>query len=169
MGLRLRSFVYPRNTIGHLDTLAGHGFEAYRGLRPPIFPDLGRMRTLTRDEIEARYHEFRRIAFFPDRPDVLSTYKVRMEGPKDLFPVLLSNGNRTACGEADDGTHWAEWHDPWPKPSYLFALVAGDLVANRDAFIGWVLSFGASAEVLAPAELRAEILNRVNSALENSG
>jgi aminopeptidase N len=77
---------------------------------------------------------FRRITFFPDRPDVLSTYKVRMEGRRDLFPVLLSNGNCTARGEADDGTHWAEWHDPWPKPSYLFALVAGQLVANSDTF-----------------------------------
>jgi aminopeptidase N len=77
---------------------------------------------------------FRRITFFPDRPDVLSTYKVRMEGPREAFPVLLSNGNCTARGEADDGTHWAEWHDPWPKPSYLFALVAGQLVANTDSF-----------------------------------
>jgi aminopeptidase N len=77
---------------------------------------------------------FRRIVFFPDRPDVLSTYKVRMEGPKDQFPVLLSNGNEVATGEGEDGAHWAEWHDPWPKPSYLFALVAGDLVANRDSF-----------------------------------
>ena len=77
---------------------------------------------------------FRRIAFFPDRPDVLSTYRVRMEGPMDRFPVLLSNGNRAAAGDNGDGTHWAEWHDPWPKPSYLFALVAGDLVANRGSF-----------------------------------
>ena len=77
---------------------------------------------------------FRRIAFFPDRPDVLSTYTVRMEGPRDLFPALLSNGNRTGAGEGAGGRHWAEWHDPWPKPSYLFALVAGDLVARRDRF-----------------------------------
>jgi len=77
---------------------------------------------------------FRRITFFPDRPDVLSTYKVRMAGPKAQFPVLLSNGNLVAAGEGGDGAHWAEWHDPWPKPSYLFALVAGDLVANRDSF-----------------------------------
>jgi aminopeptidase N len=77
---------------------------------------------------------FRRITFFPDRPDVLSTYRVRMSGPKEAFPVLLSNGNLDAQGEGPDGTHWAEWHDPWPKPSYLFALVAGDLVANRDTF-----------------------------------
>ncbi|MEY4670568.1 MAG: aminopeptidase, partial [Pseudomonadota bacterium] len=77
---------------------------------------------------------FRRITFFPDRPDVLSVYTVRMEGAKALFPVLLSNGNCTATGEGENGTHWAEWHDPWPKPSYLFALVAGDLVANHDTF-----------------------------------
>lgn len=77
---------------------------------------------------------FRRITFFPDRPDVLSVYAVRMSGPKALFPVLLSNGNCTASGEGPDGTHWAEWNDPWPKPSYLFALVAGDLVANHDSF-----------------------------------
>jgi aminopeptidase N len=73
---------------------------------------------------------FRRITFFPDRPDVLSTYSVRMEGDKAAFPVLLANGNCTAQGDGADGAHWAEWHDPWPKPSYLFALVAGDLVAN---------------------------------------
>ena len=78
---------------------------------------------------------FRRIAFFPDRPDVLSVYTVRMAGPKAQFPVLLSNGNCVNQGEGPDGTHWAEWHDPWPKPSYLFALVAGDLVANCDSFI----------------------------------
>jgi aminopeptidase N len=77
---------------------------------------------------------FRRIAFFPDRPDVLSVYRVRMRGDKAAFPVLLSNGNCTASGDAPDGSHWAEWHDPWPKPSYLFALVAGDLVANSDHF-----------------------------------
>ena len=76
---------------------------------------------------------FRRITFFPDRPDVLSTYTVRMSGPKKDFPVLLSNGNRADMGE-DGATHWAEWHDPWPKPSYLFALVAGDLVARSDSF-----------------------------------
>jgi aminopeptidase N len=77
---------------------------------------------------------FRRITFFPDRPDVLSVYSVRIEGSKALFPVLLSNGNCTASGAGEDGTHWAEWHDPWPKPSYLFALVAGDLVTNSDNF-----------------------------------
>jgi aminopeptidase N len=77
---------------------------------------------------------FRRITFFPDRPDVLSKYRVRMEGDKAKFPILLTNGNCVASAEGDDGTHWAEWEDPFLKPSYLFALVAGDLKANRDSF-----------------------------------
>ena len=77
---------------------------------------------------------FRRITFHPDRPDVLSRYRVRMAGDKAAFPILLSNGNRVETGEGADGTHWALWEDPWPKPSYLFALVAGDLVVNRDSF-----------------------------------
>ncbi len=77
---------------------------------------------------------FRRITFHPDRPDVLSVYRVRMEGDKAAFPVLLCNGNAIATGQGEAGRHWAEWHDPWPKPSYLFALGAGDLVATPDRF-----------------------------------
>ncbi|GAA0742289.1 aminopeptidase N [Sphingomonas sp. ABOLD] len=77
---------------------------------------------------------FRRITFFPDRPDVLSKYKVRMTADKARFPVLLANGDPIAQGPAEGGRHWAEWHDPFPKPSYLFALVAGDLVANTGSF-----------------------------------
>ena len=78
---------------------------------------------------------FRRITFFPDRPDVLSTYSVRMQAEARAYPVLLANGNMVARGDADGGdTHWAEWHDPWPKPCYLFALVAGDLQPLRDRF-----------------------------------
>ena len=76
---------------------------------------------------------FRRITFHPDRPDVLSRYRVRMEGDKAAFPILLSNGNCIERGE-EGSDHWALWEDPWPKPSYLFALVAGDLVVNKDSF-----------------------------------
>jgi len=77
---------------------------------------------------------FRRITFFPDRPDVLSRYKVRMEADEARFPILLTNGNPLASGKLEGGRHWAEWEDPFPKPSYLFALVAGDLKPNRDSF-----------------------------------
>jgi aminopeptidase N len=77
---------------------------------------------------------FRRITFHPDRPDVLSRYRVRMEADKSRYPILLANGNRVAEGDGSDGRHWAEWEDPFPKPSYLFAMVAGDLSANSDSF-----------------------------------
>jgi len=77
---------------------------------------------------------FRRITYFPDRPDVLSRYTVRMTADAARYPVLLANGDPGATGTLDDGRHWAEWHDPFPKPSYLFALVAGDLAVNRGSF-----------------------------------
>jgi aminopeptidase N len=69
---------------------------------------------------------FRKITYYPDRPDVMSVFTVTIEG---AHPVLLSNGNPVTTA-----THRAEWHDPWPKPAYLFALVAGDLVAHHDTF-----------------------------------
>ncbi len=105
---------------------------------------------------------FRRITFFPDRPDVLSTYTVRMSGDKTAFPVLLCNGNRTGDGEGEGGTHWAEWHDPWPKPSYLFALVAGDLVANSKPF-----TTVSGREVECNIWVRSEDLARTDHALES--
>ena len=77
---------------------------------------------------------FRRITYFPDRPDVLSRYSVRMEADKALYPVLLSNGDPVASGASAGGRHWAQWTDPFPKPCYLFALVAGDLACNADRF-----------------------------------
>jgi aminopeptidase N len=76
---------------------------------------------------------FRRITFFPDRPDVLSRYRVRMSADAERFSVLLANGNMVASG-IEDARHWAEWDDPFPKPSYLFAMVAGDLSPNRGSF-----------------------------------
>ena len=77
---------------------------------------------------------FRRITFFQDRPDVLARYRVRIEGEKANYPVLLSNGNLIESGDLDEGRHFAIWEDPFPKPSYLFALVAGDLAMIEDSF-----------------------------------
>jgi aminopeptidase N len=105
---------------------------------------------------------FRRITFFPDRPDVLSTYSVRMTGDKAAFPILLCNGNRVGEGDNADGTHWAEWHDPWPKPSYLFALVAGDLVANSKPF-----TTASGRVVECNVWVRAEDLARTDHAVES--
>ena len=78
---------------------------------------------------------FRRITFFPDRPDVLSLYTTRISADKAKYPVLLSNGNLVARGEAEEGRHWVLWEDPFKKPSYLFALVAGQLACVEEEFI----------------------------------
>ncbi|QPC94010.1 aminopeptidase N [Mesorhizobium sp. INR15] len=78
---------------------------------------------------------FRRITYFLDRPDILSVYTVRVEAPRDEAPLLLSNGNPVEAGDLADGWHYARWHDPFPKPSYLFALVAGNLGLVGDSFV----------------------------------
>jgi len=76
---------------------------------------------------------FRRITWFLDRPDVMSIFTASIEADKNKYPILLSNGNRTGVTEGDS-THSVSWHDPFPKPSYLFALVAGDLACLSDSF-----------------------------------
>jgi len=88
---------------------------------------------------------FRRITFYPDRPDLLSRFRVRLEADRERCPVLLSNGNCVETGALPDGPnragaaptprHFAIWDDPFPKPSYLFALVAGSLQEVRDTFV----------------------------------
>lgn len=77
---------------------------------------------------------FRRITYFPDRPDVMATYRVTIRADKASNPVLLSNGNLVSAQDMEDGRHEAVWEDPFPKPSYLFALVAGDLAMVEDGF-----------------------------------
>ncbi|MDG1859438.1 MAG: aminopeptidase N, partial [Emcibacteraceae bacterium] len=77
---------------------------------------------------------FRRITYFIDRPDVMATYRVRIEGDYSKYPVLLSNGNEVERGKASDGRHFVVWDDPFPKPSYLFALVGGKLSYLEDHF-----------------------------------
>ncbi len=77
---------------------------------------------------------FRRITWFIDRPDVLSKYRVRLEADKKEAPVLLANGNLVDSGDLADGRHYALWEDPFPKPSYLFAMVGGNLAVVKDSF-----------------------------------
>jgi aminopeptidase N len=78
---------------------------------------------------------FRKITYFPDRPDVLARFTVRIEGDKAAYPHLLSNGNLTEAGDLPGGRHFAIWNDPFPKPCYLFALVAGELDVLADDFV----------------------------------
>ena len=78
---------------------------------------------------------FRKITCYPDRPDVMAVFTTTIIADKGECPVLLSNGNLVEEGELENGRHYVRWHDPFKKPSYLFALVAGDLVAIQDRFI----------------------------------
>ncbi len=77
---------------------------------------------------------FRKITYYLDRPDVMSKFTTTVSAEKHAYPILLSNGNPIASGEEDDGRHWATWEDPFKKPAYLFALVAGDLWCVEDSF-----------------------------------
>ncbi|MCF6179952.1 MAG: aminopeptidase N [Geopsychrobacter sp.] len=78
---------------------------------------------------------FRKMTYYPDRPDVMARFEVRIEADRSEYPVLLSNGNLIAQGKLDGDRHFVEWQDPFCKPSYLFALVAGDLACIEDKFI----------------------------------
>ena len=78
---------------------------------------------------------FRKITWFPDRPDIMARFRVRLEGSREDFPVLLSNGNCVERGDLDGDDHYAVWDDPFPKPSYLFAIAAGRLASISDQFV----------------------------------
>ncbi|MFT4998182.1 MAG: aminopeptidase N, partial [Flavobacteriales bacterium] len=93
---------------------------------------LYRSRTMYCSQCEAQ--GFRRITYYLDRPDVMSRFTTTIDASVDKFPVLLSNGNNIANGESGEGRHWVRWEDPFPKPCYLFALVAGDLARVDDSF-----------------------------------
>ena len=103
--LRVRTRVFPERNTGYKGLYASNGILC------------------TQCEAE----DFRRITFYPDRPDVLARFTTTLRARRSDFPVLLSNGNPVASGSTDDGRHWVRWEDPFPKPSYLFAVVAGDL------------------------------------------
>jgi len=77
---------------------------------------------------------FRRITYFPDRSDVMAVYTTTIEADREKYPVLLSNGNRINAGELEGGRHFVTWHDPFPKPSYLFAMVGGNLACVEDSY-----------------------------------
>jgi len=78
---------------------------------------------------------FRRITYYPDRPDNMAVFEnVRLEADKKAYPILLANGNMIDSGDVDGDRHYATWNDPYPKPSYLFCCVAGDLGKIHDTY-----------------------------------
>ena len=105
---------------------------------------------------------FRRITYFLDRPDVMATYSVLLRADKAAYPVLLSNGNLVESGELEDGRHFARWHDPHRKPSYLFALVAGKLVAREQK-----IKSRSGAEHLLQVWVRAGDLHKTEHAMNS--
>jgi aminopeptidase N len=134
--------------------LATSGYELIDGaLRIPAPSDRFTVRTVNRIRPEANTElmglfvsngnffsqceaeGFRRITFFPDRPDVMAPYRVTVRADEGRYPVLLSNGNLVEQGRLDDGRHYAVWDDPFAKPSYLFALVAGRFDVHEDRIV----------------------------------
>ena len=107
-------------------------------------------------------HGFRRITFFVDRPDNMSKFTVEMIANKEDYPVLLSNGNEVDKGDLNDGKHFIKYNDPWPKPSYLFALVAGKLHYKEDHFIR-----KDNEKVQLRIYVRENDLNKTNYAIES--
>ena len=105
---------------------------------------------------------FRRITWFPDRPDVMARFTVLLEAERTKYPVLLSNGNLVDQGELPDGRHFARWEDPFPKPCYLFALVAGDLAVNERR-----IDTASGREVLLQIWTEAAALDRTEHAMDS--
>jgi aminopeptidase N len=105
---------------------------------------------------------FRKITWFPDRPDVMAPYTVTIEADRERYPVLLSNGNLVGEGAADRARHWCRWEDPFPKPSYLFALVAGDLAHIEERFVTM-----SGREVTLRIYVEQENIDRCDHAMES--
>ncbi len=105
---------------------------------------------------------FRKITFFPDRPDVMAKYRVMLRADKKQYPVLLSNGNLIEAGDLGDGRHYALWEDPFKKPSYLFALVAGKLVCEEQT-----LRLNSGREVLLQVWVEPGNLDKTSHAMDS--
>ncbi|MDR5778799.1 aminopeptidase N [Caballeronia sp. LZ065] len=105
---------------------------------------------------------FRRITYFLDRPDVMATYTVTLRADKTAYPVLLSNGNLIAEGDLPDGRHFAQWEDPFKKPSYLFALVAGKLVCIEER-----IQSGSGKEKLLQVWVEPQDLDKTRHAMDS--
>jgi len=113
---------FALETAGRFDPWKNTRLEGFYASRDGLF---------TQCEAEG----FRTITWFPDRPDVMSKYRVTLHAPREEFPWLLANGNLVASGEEGRGRHWAEWEDPFPKPCYLFAMVAAKLDRLEDHYV----------------------------------
>ncbi len=136
-GQQLGSSAYQRDDKELTIFAPGDQFELE--IKTRIYPDKNTaLEGLYRSEgmycTQCEAEGFRRITFYMDRPDVMSVFETTISADKAQYPVLLSNGNQVEQGDSEDGRHFAVWQDPFPKPAYLFALVAGDLAHIEDTF-----------------------------------
>jgi aminopeptidase N len=136
-GQQLESSAYQRDDKELTIFAPGDHFELE--IKTRIYPDKNTaLEGLYRSEgmycTQCEAEGFRRITFYMDRPDVMSVFETTISADKAQYPVLLSNGNQVEQGDSEDGRHFAVWQDPFPKPAYLFALVAGDLAHIEDTF-----------------------------------
>ncbi|MEJ2044336.1 MAG: aminopeptidase N [Reinekea sp.] len=131
----LDDFVYEHERLTVQPTQASFVFKSVTHIRPNENTSLeGLYKSGSMYCTQCEAEGFRKITFYLDRPDVMAIFTTRIEADKELFPILLANGNPIEEGDLDDGRHFIVWHDPFVKPSYLFAAVAGDLVRKDDSF-----------------------------------
>jgi len=127
----------PRDLFGEAESSTSFTLETVVAIKPQENTQLsGLYKSNGMFVTQCEAQGFRRITYFQDRPDIMATYDVRVEADKELYPVLLSNGNAVEKGDVpgNSGRHWAKFNDPFPKPSYLFAVVAGDLGKMEGSF-----------------------------------
>ena len=129
------AFLLSDNTLSIADVPDAFTLQTIVGIKPDQNTRLsGLYRSRDGYFTQCEAQGFRHITWFPDRPDVMSTYSVTLHADKATHPILLANGNPVAAGDEANGRHWAKWQDPFRKPCYLFALVAGKLDVLKDRF-----------------------------------
>lgn len=134
-GQLVEDFDYENEKLSVQPAAASFEFMAVTHISPNTNTSLeGLYKSGTMYCTQCEAEGFRKITFYLDRPDVMATFTTRIEASKTDCPVLLSNGNPIDEGDLDDDRHFATWHDPFLKPAYLFAAVAGDLVRKDDSF-----------------------------------
>ena len=135
-GVRVENFTYQDETLTLQPTSESFVFKAITHINPNENTSLeGLYKSGSMYCTQCEAEGFRKITFYLDRPDVMATFTTRIEADKSRFPILLANGNPIDEGDLEEGRHFSVWDDPFVKPAYLFAAVAGDLVRKDDSFV----------------------------------
>jgi len=132
----INNYQYEQDTLTVQPTTSNFSFKSVTHINPNENTSLeGLYKSGTMYCTQCEAEGFRKITFYQDRPDVMATFTTRIEADKENYPILLANGNPIDEGDLSDGRHYCVWDDPFVKPAYLFAAVAGDLVRKDDVFV----------------------------------